>query len=115
MSEMKTIEDYVEEEKMQVYLEDDLKIVKVKYKSEYFFKKYAFKDMDGTYWETKKQKDDYELGEDFELPWASTDLMPSIDKKYIDKVSDIFQGQYQHHTWGIERIILEKDEPEYFV
>ena len=63
----------------------------IKYKKEYFFKKYGYPDMDNTYWETQEYRDTYNLEEELELPLSvitEADTNP-VDPKYFGKVCNI--------------------------
>jgi len=91
--------------------------MKIKYKSEYFFKKYGFPDMDNTYWEKKEDRDDYNIEEEFELPISMLSECASnpIAPKYFGKVTNIADSDYSKLKWGIELVLTEEHYPEYFV
>jgi len=77
-----------------------------------WFEKNAFKDMDGEFWETEKLRDQYNKGEEYEIPWNNEDLEPAIPAKICGGIWII---DTEKKMWGVKIVLTVEEYPEYFI
>ena len=88
--------------------------IKIRFKPLSLFEEYAFRDIDGAYWETKKLRDTYDLEEEYEINTTEVNMLNRIELQFLQ--GDIWEvDDTVKKSWGIANIYSIEQCPEYFI
>ena len=87
----------------------------VVFQSKEWFDENAFKDMDNRYWETKTLRDDYDLGEEFELNIEMAPEYKCISHDWCSDTVLVDLNDMEDMMWGVKAVVTLRHQPEYFV
>jgi len=85
------------------------------FKSKEWFIENAFIDMDNRFWRTETLRNEYDVGEDYELNFEVVDERMCIESEYIGTKIPISLDAYDYIEWGVKALVTLRHNPEYFI